>query len=68
MSAFEKWFVAQHGARPGPGLEQDSLFERVKLGHEARGILDARQDWDNRRQSALYAWQARERVDLQHNE
>lgn len=60
MSAFENWFIAQHGGRPAPDLSEEDLRERVRRGREAESILDARTDWDHRRQSALYAWSAKD--------
>ena len=59
MSPFEKWFIAQHGERPqGPGAQE--LHMRISVGHRAKLILEAQERWDARRESALYAWTARD--------
>ena len=62
MSAFEKWFVLQHGERPqGPGPEE--LQIRISIGHRAKQLLESQERWDARHESALYAWQAREKTE-----
>lgn len=63
MSDFAEWFEAQHGPRGNHAfrrLTDDQLSESVAAGLSARQELDRRQRWDAQRQSALYAWQARE--------
>ena len=61
MSAFETWFVAQHGERPG-GTETDESLHAKQIAGEAAGeVIKRRYEWDARFESALYAWQARER-------
>ena len=62
MSAFQEWFEAQHGKRPGKNEPDDvSLRLLVINGKRAEQILHERQLYDARKNSALYAWQARER-------
>ena len=63
-SAFLAWFEAQHGTRHQAG-EYDSrtdaqLEDAMMQGEAARRIWMQRQQWDARRQSALYAWCARD--------
>lgn len=56
---FAAWFRLQHGDRPrGNQLE---LERKVREGAEAQALLAAQKSWDMRQQSALYAWQAREK-------
>lgn len=63
MSDFAKWFEAQHGKRPGlPAFSDERLQKMAKDGKYAERTLAKRAEWDARRQSALCAWQARERA------
>lgn len=62
MSKFDAWFEAQHGKRPGWTESDESLQTAVRRGERARDTLDRQREWDARRESALYAWQARERA------
>lgn len=62
-SEFLKWFTAQHGARERDGLPGHTdvqLQAMVNAGKEAERLLSSRERWDERRQSALYAWTARD--------
>lgn len=64
MSAFRKWFVEQHGARPSSDpwmkLKQNVINAEVELA-KARDVLAACEKWDERETSALWAWQACEK-------
>lgn len=55
-SAFDTWFVAQHGARPS-GLPDVDLEKQIANGVAAEKLLARRHAWDARMESALYAWQ-----------
>jgi len=62
-SEFADWFSAQHGPRQSsdPFSKTDAeLSEVIKAGRIAAAELDARRLWDEKRQSALYAWTARD--------
>jgi len=62
-SEFETWFVAQHGARDKSGMQSSDdqrLRELIYQGKIAERVLACRELWDEKRQSALYAWCARE--------
>lgn len=66
MSEFANWFRAQHGNRPGSNVPTWKLLEdvqraRLKL-RSAEILLAAREEYDAREASALYAWQARSNV------
>lgn len=69
-SAFEIWFVAQHGKRPVfpslnaqltqvTTLNSDTLRLRilVSIGERAAQVLRAQEVWDEQFESALHAWQ-----------
>lgn len=59
-SAFEQWFIHQHGKRPSRFGQTDAeLRTEVRVGEEAGRELRERQEWDQRWTSALWAWQAR---------
>ena len=62
MSAFETWFIEQHGHRSNSAISptDDQLRDMVHSGEQAARELKRRNDWDARKESALYAWQARE--------
>jgi hypothetical protein len=60
---FAEWFKAQHGERENGLLTEcsdDRLRDAVRLGRQAEAELSARELWDEKQQSALYAWQARD--------
>jgi len=57
MSAFEDWFVAQHGPRDSDARNDADLSLAVVAGERAARELRRRTEWDARRESALYAWQ-----------
>lgn len=63
-SAFLAWFEEQHGTRHQAGeydSRTDAQLEKAMMqGEVARRIWMQRQQWDARRQSALYAWCARD--------
>jgi hypothetical protein len=60
-SEFEKWFVAQHGKRTElkGKFTDEELKELERDGERARAELIYRHLWDEKYQSALYAWQAK---------
>lgn len=61
-SAFESWFIAQHGKRPGlKTMTDEHLRKMLKDGEYARRALAAREEWEVRYESALYAWTAQEK-------
>lgn len=61
MSAFENWFIAQHGPRTRcPDLSDDDLSSRIAMGKMAEAEAAKRALWDDRRTSALYAWQVKD--------
>jgi hypothetical protein len=60
-SAFEQWFVAQHGKRPARGGTDEELTVHILLGCGAERELQARRLYDARKQSALYAWTAKDK-------
>lgn len=58
---FDRWFRRQHGPRPGGNVSTAELGQRladatVKLS-DARGVYQARRQYEARETSALYAWQ-----------
>ena len=60
-SAFADWFVAQHKARTDSGLPNHTdlqLRDMVHAGKVADRVLACREMWDEKQQSALYAWTA----------
>lgn len=62
-SEFAEWFKAQHGPRGNrllAGHSDQRLRDEVQLGKVAAAELEARTLWDEKRQSALYAWTARD--------
>lgn len=62
MSEFAKWFEEQHGKRLRSGMpnhNDQQLRDMVHAGEVAKQVLEARELWDEKHQSALYAWQAR---------
>lgn len=64
-SDFSEWFKAQHGPRERgvmAGYSERRLRDEIQRGKIAAAELEARSLWDEKRQSALYAWQAREKT------
>ena len=62
-SGFLVRFKAQHGPRESgllAGHSEQRLRDEVQRGKIAAAELEARQLWDEKRQSALYAWTARQ--------
>jgi hypothetical protein len=63
-SEFAEWFVAQHGPRDGndagslKGKTDRELRDLIALGRMADQTLAHRELWDEKKTSALYAWQA----------
>jgi hypothetical protein len=56
---FDDWFVAQHGKRPSrqPYHELEAEAKAVAiLAAEAKSLLERVRLWDERRTSAMYAW------------
>lgn len=65
-SEFADWFKAQHGPRESgllAGHSEQILRDEVQRGKIAAAELEARRLWDEKRQSALYAWTAKETYD-----
>jgi len=60
-SAFGQWFVAQHGKRPARGGTDCTLSLTVIAALSAERELQARHLYDARKQSALYAWTAKDK-------
>ena len=54
---FDEWFTLQHGKRPGDSLTDEDMLRVIERGDDMRRVYRLRLDWDNRRTSALYAWQ-----------
>lgn len=54
---FDEWFSLHHGPRPGGGASDQEMQDVIRAGDNTRGVYRQRLDWDNRRTSALYAWQ-----------
>ncbi len=62
-SEFEQWFKAQHGPRESgimAGYSEQRLRDEIQRGKIAEAELAARKLWDEKMQSALYAWSARD--------
>lgn len=60
-SEFMEWFVAQHKTRTDSGMPNhtdEDLRQMSQTGRIAERILACRELWDNKKNSALYAWQA----------
>jgi len=57
-----QWFEKQHGPRQIWSATDAALQTLISQAKGAQEELDRRRDWDNRRQSALYAWAARFRI------
>jgi hypothetical protein len=61
-SGFFEWFEAQHGKRPEwPGKTDLELRKMVRDGKDAEQVSAAQERYAARLESALYAWQAREK-------
>jgi hypothetical protein len=67
-SEFMKWFVAQHGGRDDgdawalKNKTDQELRDMIALGRKADQTLAHRELWDDKKTSALYAWQAAEKT------
>ena len=64
-SEFMEWFVAQHKPRNDSGMPNHTdqqLRDMVQAGRVADRVLACRELWDEKRQSALYAWTARDKT------
>ena len=60
-SEFLAWFTAQHKPRTDSGMPNHTdqqLRDMVNAGRVAQHVLECRELWDEKRQSALYAWTA----------
>ena len=60
-SEFSDWFKQQHGPRESgllSGYSDLRLRDEIQRGKMAESELAARALWDDKRQSALYAWKA----------
>lgn len=65
---FSDWFIAQHGPRERSGptgsvvnYSDDELKIAASRGEAAAAELKRRELWDEKRTSALYAWQVDDR-------
>lgn len=59
-SAFLAWFVEQHKGRTNSGMPNHTdqqLRDMAHAGRVADRVLACRELWDEKQQSALYAWQ-----------
>ena len=59
--SFAVWFEAQHMHRKASGMPMHSdqqLQSMVQAGRVADRVLACRELWDDKRQAALYAWNA----------
>lgn len=56
-SAFEQWFEAQHG-KPPTTLSRGELVAHIDQEGEYRAMLTRLIEYEARKQSALYAWNA----------
>lgn len=64
-SEFAEWFSLQHKPRTDSGMPNHSdrqLRDMVQAGRVAERVLACRELWDEKRQAALYAWQARDKA------
>lgn len=69
-SEFMDWFIAQHMPRLDSGMPNHTdkqLRDMMHAGRVAERVLVARQVWDEKRTSALYAWSARRVGDEKEN-
>jgi hypothetical protein len=60
-SEFLKWFIEQHKARHNSGMPNHTdqqLRDMLQAGKVAERVLACRELWDEKQQSALYAWTA----------
>lgn len=60
-SEFMTWFIAQHGPRTDSGMPNHTdqqLRDMIHAGRVADRVLACRELWDDKQQSALYAWNA----------
>jgi hypothetical protein len=65
QSAFLAWFIKQHGPREIGRLRDQSdhqLHDEIQRGEAAAAELDSRKQWDAQQQSALYAWQVKDKT------
>lgn len=62
-SRFMQWFIQQHGKRPS-NVPCEDLIERFQKFHmemlSAKTILDRCKEWDDKMNSALYAWRIKD--------
>lgn len=67
VSEFSKWFESQHGKRPSK-LPLDELMadrnNKCSIAENAKYLVDRCNMWEEKRTSALYAWQARSNVEV----
>lgn len=64
---FSKWFEAQFGKQPVPGVTSERLrveyIQAINREVLARSRFEARKAWDLRRDAAYKAWLAKEAAD-----
>jgi len=61
-SAFLTWFIAQYGERSESKKTDIELIEIIYAGDEIQHEIERRRLWDEHKEAALYAWQAREKT------
>ena len=64
-SEFTEWFVAQHKLRTASGMPNHTdqqLHDIMQTGRVTKRMLACRELWDEKQQTALYAWQARNKT------
>lgn len=67
-SEFLNWFIGQHKPRTSSGMPNHTdqqLRDMAQAGRVAERVLACRELWDEKQQSALYAWTARTTKDIQ---
>ena len=60
-STFLTWFIEQHGDRPSNKPTHELIEDKnnkVVVAENARRLVAACDLWDEKKTSALYAWQA----------
>jgi hypothetical protein len=68
VSEFADWFDAQHGKRPGGDAPAWKTLEELRHAQyecsRLEALYRAQEIYDERRTSALYAWQARSNTQI----
>ena len=66
-SEFSDWFIDQHKPRLFSGMPNHTdqqLRDMVQAGRVADRVLACRELWDEKQQSALYAWTTRKQPNV----